>query len=159
MLLLPYETVNYRTSLSKGEALNRLHAAIDTDKIWSLSFWKNCDDKDYSGDIDNDGFIITRRILGRNSFRPVIFGDIKEDGGGTIVSVIMRPHLMVIIVLFIFCFVIGGAMIGALSSHTGNPASLMGLILFVYILMMVAFTYEKLRSTKDLERILDAEII
>lgn len=159
MLLLPYETIIYRTKLSKQEVLNRLYSAIDTDSLWTLNFWKTCDDKDYFGDIDDDSFSIVRRIRGRNSFLPVILGDITEGDDSTIISVTMRLHIMIMIVFFAIVSIIAGGAMSAWSSDTGNALPLLGAIAFIYLLTMVAFTMEKLRSKEDLERILEAEII
>lgn len=159
MILIPYETVSYTTNLSKEAVRERLAEVVRPTMSFSFSFWKDPGGKEYRGEVNEDGFEIVRIIRGRNSFIPVISGDISEQVGGCTIAVSMRLHFFVMVFIVFWCGIVGMGAVSALVSSHGNAVVPICMLLFMYFMTIIGFNIEKNRSIKDLQRILDAEVI
>lgn len=94
MKYLPYENITYRTKLPGYEVIKRLSENIGPREFFSLRF--NQDRKPYEGNIEHNGFNISRvTIFRRNSFNPTIKGKLHEDESGTTIEVKMRLNIFV----------------------------------------------------------------
>lgn len=107
MLLLPINTITYRTKLSGDEVISRLTASIETDKKVRSIFASPAITKPYEGQINGNQFTIRRIIRYRNSFLPEISGIIQQGIGETLVRVTMRLHIYTIIFIGLWCSMVG----------------------------------------------------
>jgi len=150
MNLFPAEKITYRTYLSKDEVLKRIY--------------NNPQYKSIGNRTSANTFQIQREIKYRNSFLPVIKGEVIEENDSTIVKVSMKPH---IIILLLFAAISGFVLllcIVALIWIIDNGFTLyslapFGFLLFDILLYYAAFKPESIKSKKDLLNILEAEIV
>ena len=165
MLLLPIDTITYRTKLSEDEVIRRLTASIETEKKVRSIFASSPITKPYEGKIDSNQFTIRRIIRYRNSFLPEIAGTIQQGIGETLVRVKMHLHIYTIIFLGLWCSMVGFFCLGSLlrimngTKLTSAELKPFGMLLFAYVLTMVAFKYESIKSKKQLRTLVEGEII
>jgi hypothetical protein len=160
MKFFPYEKYKLISPLKQEDALKKLAAAVTIGPT-SL-FASSRQDKYYQGKISGYSFEITRIIGYRNSFRPVIIGEISSYLGSEI-NIVMRMNMAVII----FCCVwMGGVLIAAIATLAAQINSgkflLPGLIPFAmlllgYILFTGGFKYESIKAKKFLKELFEAE--
>ena len=165
MKYLPFENIIYRTELDSEEILQRLNENIEPKKTFRMTkIFGDNNHKPYEGDISGVSFNITRIISYRNSFMPIIKGNIEKDFNVTKINVKMRLHPLVLAFVLIWCGVIGVACLGILISSVskGNfdPIALIpfGMILFGYGLTTASFKYESKKSKKYLAQLFEAKI-
>lgn len=160
MKFFPYEKYKLISPLNPEEALKKIAAAVTTGPTSLLASSRQ--DKYYQGKISGYGFEITRVIGYRNSFRPLIKGEISSYLGSEI-KIVMRMNKAVII----FCCVwMGSVLIAAIATlaaqvHT-RKLLLPGVIPFVmllfgYVLFTGGFKYESIKAKKFLEELFEAE--
>ena len=155
MKFFPVEHLTYRTKLSPQEAIEKVKESIESKKLFRWNrYGKNKNQKPYEGEVIENTFTITRIISYRNSFIPIIKGNIESDYRGTKIIVKMRLHIIVMIFIFFWCGMIS---IGALAytsdfMSTGDfqPYTLLpfGMILLAYGLALGGFKYESKKSKK-----------
>jgi hypothetical protein len=61
-------------------------------------------EKPYVGKIYENGFKIIRQSIIRNSFRPIIIGNIIKNNDETFLELLLRPYLIILIIMSIFLF-------------------------------------------------------
>jgi hypothetical protein len=165
MKFLPAENITYKTKLKEEEILKRLSDNVEPEKMFRFGMFFGGSTKPYEGQINRQEFDIKRIIGYRNSFLPRINGIIERDYDGMTIKVKMRLHVLVIAFLCVWCSFVGLAciivLIHVLGSSEFNPMTLIpfGMLIFVYALTMRSFKYESNKSKRDLQRILEAEII
>lgn len=165
MLLLPIDTITYRTKLSEDEVISRLTAIIDTERKVRSIFASSPITKPYEGQVNGNQFTVRRIIRYRNSFLPEIKGTIQQGVGETLVRVKMHLHIFAVIFLGLWCSMVGFFCLGSLgrimngTKLASSELKPFGMLLFVYVLTMVAFKFESIKSKKQLRTLLDAEII
>lgn len=149
--ILPFENLIYKSSLSKDELIQHIKKELET---------KNS----YSGKVLENNFRIKREINYRNSFLPVITGEIFDSTNGSKIMVKMRLILFVQIFISIWLSGVFLAIIFCVVTIINdNSASLFILsipsIMFVVgcTMTVLAFKYESKKSNKDLEVLLHAK--
>lgn len=159
MRFLPYEELKLRTTLNANEVFYRLRYAVQATNASGLFAFSA--KKPYSGKVSRNDFKITRITWYQNSFKPVILGEISRDVFGSQVHITMRLDWSV----FIFwIFWLGGVVligsnwysdliISAIQSQM--PINLtsyylipIGMFAFGYLLALVSFKLEAVKSKK-----------
>jgi len=166
MKFLPFEKITYRTKLDSEEILNRIWEIVEPKKTFRMTgiFGSSSEHKPYEGSINGNSFSITRIIGYRNSFLPIIKGNIEENLRYTKVNVKMRLHISVFFFMSIWLGGVGIACIFFLASIFNNqefePAILIpfGMFIFGYVLLTGSFKYESIKSKKFLAELFEAEI-
>jgi hypothetical protein len=157
MLFAPFERLTIETPLAPEEVHRRLVQVIEPKQMFRFF---SRDHKPYQGNLNRDRFEVSRIIHYRNSFLPVIKGEIRPGLGGTVVDITMFPHPLVIafmIIWFGFAGTIFAAMLSTslVSLWQSKGGSLMdlagmaipaGFLLFGYVLMMGGFKFESVKS-------------
>lgn len=163
MNFLPLEKITYKTRLNEEEIIKRLSEIVEPKRIIRLGILGNRSSKTYEGVINENEFEIQRIISYRNSFLPIIKGTIEKEFDGIAIHVKMRLNMFVFVFLCIWC---GGVLLGALALLTQafNNSKLglfslipFGMLLFAYLLTMVAFKYESNKSKKDLQTLFEID--
>lgn len=162
MKYLPFEKLTFETDLSEDEVKARLLHNVEEKKYFRFGKKGN---KPYEGYLNGNRFEINRIITYRNSFLPLIKGQIIENNIGTQIQVKMSLYLFVFIFMIFWCGVVGLAFIAlfiaAIINNNFQAFILipLGMFIFGYLLTMIAFKAESSKSKKDLKKILKATIV
>ncbi|WP_343697209.1 hypothetical protein [Flavobacterium sp.] len=167
--ILPFEELFYRSQLSKQDLLAHLENEIEAEKSFGFSANNFSYSKPYVGKIYGNKFKIKRAINYRNSFLPIIKGEIKEDISGS--KIIVKMSLVEFVKVFMIIW-LGGAFIACIAvtynilfnNGLNSEAGFFMLIPYGMLLLGIAmagfgFKVESKKSTQDLEKILQAKIV
>lgn len=167
--LLPFEKLIYQSTLSKEELITHLQNEIEPEKSFTFGARKSSYSKPYIGKIYLNRFEIKKVVTYRNSFLPVIKGEIKEGINGAKINIKMGLVDFVKVFMILWLGAVSFGCIGALYSliFTDTANSEAGFFMFIPFAMllfglgMVSFGFkaESQRSIKDLEEILQAKVI
>jgi hypothetical protein len=113
MLFAPFERLTIETPLTPEEARQRLAEVVEPKRLFRFF---SRDHKPYQGDLDGYHFEVTRIIHYRNSFLPVIKGEIRSGLGGSVIDITMQPHLFAIIFMTLWFGVAGTIFFGPAQS-------------------------------------------
>lgn len=124
-------------------------------------------EKLFEGYIKGDSFKISRVIHHRNSFLPMIHGDLRKSlGEGTDIVLAFRLHRAVLIFMCIWLGIVGLVALGSLfalvfvlNSFNGALLIPLGMFLFGLMLAPLGFEGEQKRAEKELISLFKAEII
>jgi len=164
MTLFPFDEITYQTRLSEVEVKKRLADLVEPVKIFRIRDFRK-KSKPYEGKLNGMKFKINRIISYRNSFLPVITGDMRNQISGITIMVKMRLHLFVFLFLILwFGFAGFGIIITLTYAFKNEDFNLWvlvptGMFIAAYIGIMAAFKYESSKSKKDLEKLFEAQII
>lgn len=166
MKFLPYERFKIRTLLGDQEVLKRLDNIIEPRRYRFFG----SREKPYQGEFAGSHFEISRIIGYRNSFLPMITGDVKSEFIGCSVSISMYPHISVII--FILCGLaavgsffmtnLGSFISSLIQTSTANFSFLLpagAMFGFGYVLTLAGFKFESGQSKKFFQELCEAEEI
>ena len=167
---LPIENFTLTTNLTFEEINKRLENSIEEKKKTFFSFSSRNSVKPYEGFIKNNSFVITRIINYRNSFLPIISGEIiKTSEYPTIkinMSLTMFTKLFVgfwLGIVGLVCLII--LLVGILSinnilKHGFSPFALIpfGMFIFGFSLVYYGFKYESKISKTFLIDLLKGQI-
>jgi hypothetical protein len=161
--LLPYENYIIESPLTADQVLLKLlektlssqEYVSESDKhifSFGLKAWS----KPYWGYIRNDSFELERLINYRNLGNPKIFGVLKPIVSGTSIQIRMRPRGFVIAFVGFALMLCLYALISSIAQsvkadqvHAGVIIA-SGMLIFVYLLLLVAFKAEATRSKRFL---------
>ncbi|KAF2516589.1 hypothetical protein [Flavobacterium foetidum] len=166
--LLPFERLIYHSSLNRQELTAHLENEIEPEKSFSFGF-NNPYTKPYLGRVYDSRFEIKKNITYRNSFLPLIKGEIREDLNGTKINVKMQLHTFVKVFMIVWLGGVSLALLGVIftvmfsneSALEALPGLLipLGMLLFGTAMVSFGFKAESKKSIQDLEQILQAKII
>ncbi len=166
---LPVENYVITTRLSAAEVYKRLSENIAAKRTFRLTGSNRKSTKPYEGVIHGNSFTISRVIDYRNSFLPIIQGNISTFLGQTEVRVKMRPMTFVLIFMSLWLGVVALVCIGILiagflkfSELLKNGFSPMvlipfGMLAFGGLLTNLAFKAESKKSKQFLTALLDGQ--
>lgn len=158
MILVPYERFTIYTPLGAEEALRKLEDIVEPRRYFR-GWWAQ-DHKPYEGKVEGCHFTINRIIHYRNSFIPVVEGDIQPEVIGCSVRITMHPHILVIAFMALW---MGGVSYSFLASlrffvamvmqADAQSSSLVGpflipaaFLVFGYALTLIGFKVESNKS-------------
>lgn len=104
---LPFENYVLTTELSIDEVYKKLSDNIEPKKTFRISMFNNNSTKPYEGEITKNSFNISRIISYRNSFLPIIHGEISTFLGKTQINIKMRPVIFVLIFMSFWLGIVG----------------------------------------------------
>jgi hypothetical protein len=169
MKYLPFENYVLTTNLSVDEVRDRLANNVEPQKKASISSSKQNTSKPYQGSIVNNSFKIFRIINYRNSFVPVISGEISQAYGKTEIAVKMKPVLFVLIFMAFWIGTVGVICVCILVmavlefkdliQNGFSPPILIpfGMFIFGYLLITLSFKYESSTSKEFLKDLFEAQ--
>ncbi|BAZ39832.1 hypothetical protein NIES4101_57890 [Calothrix sp. NIES-4101] len=167
MKFLPYEGLIIYSQLSQESAIQKLIDVVDSS---SNQNFRSSAIKPYRGEIIGYKFKIRRIINYRNSFLPVIQGEIKSVREGCCIDLKIRLNLIVIcftfvwsspliyLLLMIFIVMIIKLFSPGLVTVSGSIPSniifaLFGFILFYYCLVTICFKIESTKAKVFLQKL------
>lgn len=166
---LPFENYSLMSKLTVEEITKRLADNIEPKNNFRFTGLNKSTNKPYEGQIERDRFTITRIINYRNSFLPVITGQISTFLGKTQINVKMRPTTYVLIFMSIWLGTVGLICLGILFfgifqfrqvlQDGFSPMMLIpfGMFLFGCLLTTLAFKAESKKSKYFLATLLQGE--
>ncbi len=157
IMIIPHEKLTINTSLHTTEALQKLQAVIEPKRTIRWGYSKH---KPYEGVIEGLHFTVSRILGYRNSFLPIIQGEIKPELNGCSIHISMSLHswvkvFMVVWLGFVFlaCLLSLSLFFGFATQYGGqtpNPPVLIlipfGMFVLGYGLMVGGFKYEVAKS-------------
>ncbi|CAM3386775.1 hypothetical protein FLLO111716_07605 [Flavobacterium longum] len=160
-IFLPFEKLTYSTKLSREEALAKLAENIAPEKPFGFGTPKTAYDKPYVGQCNGNAFNVKRAIGYRNSFLPMIKGEVVSDISGTKVQVTMRPNVLVLVFMAFWMTGVGAACVFTVFSANKQDLSVFSFIPFVMLFFGIGMLYGGFKieaniAKKDLARILEA---
>ena len=159
MTFLPFENFVIESSLNKEEIISALTMNIESEK--TFRFMKRSDTKEFEGSLKGNEFEIRRIISYRNSFLPVINGEIESYGNNSRITIRMRLHIFTIIFISIWISIVGLIFIGLVAAGNFSTETLgagaMGL--FAYGLTMGGYLFESSRAKEILLEITKGRIV
>ena len=105
--ILPFEKYTLISDLSIEEIMKRLEKNIDLDNTPRFFGINSSSGKPYKGKCSENTFSITRVINYRNSFLPLIKGEMSVYLNETRINITMRPVLSVLIFASIWLGIVG----------------------------------------------------
>ena len=162
-LFLPFDDYLLSTHLSGMEVRHRLEDNIEPRRRPSLFGGYGVRSKPYEGTLTGDTFEMSRIIGYRNSFLPLIKGEIFSVAGWTQVRIRMQPELSVRIFMVIWfagvglacVFILFSLVVSAGSQFSGGALIPFGMLLFGYALLTGAYRAESQTSKKFLAKLLE----
>ncbi|RYY70846.1 MAG: hypothetical protein EOO13_05180 [Chitinophagaceae bacterium] len=112
--LLPFEHFVITTKLSREEVVKRIGEIIEPNRSFSFKNLQSGFSKPYSGRITGGAFRMSRNINYRNSFLPVITGQVIVNANKTQVSIRMKPHSIVLAFIILWLGMVGLVCLGIL---------------------------------------------
>lgn len=167
MIFLPFDQFTIKTYLSPDEVRSRLEGVVEA-KQHFRRFSFNKKHLPYEGVVTDNSFKVTRIIHYRNSFLPIISGEIKEGLGDTVVEITMKPNLfaLIFIAVWLVIFLTIRASIGGFfffpapdnTSSAGMFAIGVGIVAFVYLLVNGSFQFEAIKSKKFFQTLFETQL-
>ena len=156
-LLLPFENLKITTDLSFSKVLQKLDEVVDTPKIFRITLpFGPPPPKPYEGTIYGKTFKISRIISGRNSFLPLIEGEIYPQPFGCYININMSLHKIVLAFMLLWLWTTGSIGIFALFAWFAEPSigpifiPVLGMFIFGLLLCIIPFKIEAKIATKFL---------
>ena len=135
MKLLPYDTFEVDSTLSAKMLARALESKIEPR---TLSRAPQKEGAEFKGEVFEDGFKISRILLYRNSFSPVVTGSFVPNGSGTNIQIKMAIHtftaVFMAIWLAITCYI--------LVTNYSSPLFAIGALVFGIVLTLGGFWWE-----------------
>tara|TARA_B100000767_G_C19451434_1_gene404202 strand:+ start:74 stop:514 length:441 start_codon:yes stop_codon:yes gene_type:complete len=130
--------------MKSSMSLEELYASIDQGcEPWKFSVGLGGRSKPLFGKRKENEFKVYRAIRYQNSFLPVAFGKISENGNEVLVEITLKMNIIVMIFMTVW---LSFALIGAVTiTFSGAEASLLipvGMVAFGYLPMQGGFWFE-----------------
>ena len=167
--LLPFRRYTIQTNLDRAEVGKRITENTQESRGIRLASFTTRYDRPYSGKITGNRFIISRNLNYRNSFQPVIKGEIGRDFGKTEVNIRMHPHGFVVIFMCTWLGLVGIGCISILVFCMAHFREVMqkgfspfllipfGMFAFGYLMIYFGFTGEAKKTKAFLHELLEGE--
>lgn len=157
-VLIPYDQVILKTSLNIEQVYQKLAEVIEPRTYMRFSR----DHAYFEGSLERDAFKISRIIHYRNSFLPVILGEMRDEVDGTAVIIRMRLNWIVVTFILIWVLMVSGIIIATLFGFLADkflpwimPTLL---ILVMYIFSLIFFHREAKKAKVYLQELLEKDI-
>jgi hypothetical protein len=166
---LPVENYTLTTKLTVEEVRKRIADNVEPKKSFRFSLISNSYTKPYEGNVTGNSFTISRVINYRNSFLPLINGNISNFVGQTQVKIKMQPVTFVLVFITVWLGVVGlvclVTVIGIISKYKQifkdgfSPFLLIPFAMFIFgcLLTYFAFKIESKKSKKFFAALLEGE--
>lgn len=149
--LVPYHRFEITSPLKRDEALAAVSSRLEERK-WFRMRWPSSDnDERFAGTVTQSSFNITRIMGYRNSFAPVVEGEVHDAGRFSHIVITMKPHVLVLALLPVFAIVFMAGLVGM-----GNIWPGLALMALIYVMVLVGFWFEANKLEQTLRKIFQA---
>ena len=152
MKVIPFDRMEIEIDQHLHVVRQRLQARVSERKWWMLPSTEN----EFSGNVTRSSFRISRTLHYKNSFLPIICGQLEEQNGKTLVRVVFRLATSVVIFMTLAFLFLAAIFIGALIEL--EPAGMIMasfVSLFISLLTICGFNYELRYSKTNLLQVLE----
>lgn len=160
-LFIPFETLTITTSLTLSEVVSRLDEVVTPPKLFRINLpFGPPPTKPYEGTISGKRFKINRIIIGRNSFIPIIEGDIHTQNFGCYIKIRMSLHKIVLGFMILWLWTTGSIGMFSLFAWLVEPSvgpiflPILGMFIFGWLLCLIPFKIEAKAAIKFLSILL-----
>lgn len=153
MKLIPYHQFEIMAALSRTDALAAIASRLEERKWFRVTAMGAANDERFDGSVTGNRFEFTRIMGYRNSFAPVVEGEVHDGGRFSRVVVTMRPSVIVFVFLPVFALIFFAAFF-AIEGGAFWPALLAPVLIYAGVLGGFWFEANKIEQT--LRRILKA---
>jgi hypothetical protein len=175
LFFIPYGHIKIKSGLKVDEIERRLKEQFESHSIISGMFRGN--HKYFQGSFENEHFKMNRIIHYRNSFRPVIIGNLQPEINHTAIELTVRIDYFVLVPFIVFLLLFGfpvvfyflQSLISAekveflryLSENYWLKFALSstGTCLFFYFPVMIAFNVEASKAIKYLNVVFESHVV
>jgi hypothetical protein len=163
MRLTPFRRFVIETDVPPDAVLSILADLMEEPRLWRNPFAR--DRRPYQGRVEGSSFSMSRIILHRNSFLPLVTGAVEPRGAGALVRVRMRPYRVVLAFMTVWLGLAGWMVLkltfDMLTRQALEPEPLipLGLFVFGYLMLMVGFASEATNTTELLLRLLKGRLV
>ena len=161
MILVPYETISYKTKLGNDQITKRIQEIIEPKK--TIRLIKGNSKKAYEGIVRESSFNIRRMITFTNLFSPNISGTMVKENDEIRIDLKFKLQAIIIVGMIIWLGYVGFVFftsLGNLIVHDVSDKNLftsLAMLVLGYIIMTMAFKSEIGKDKKMLEELLEAE--
>jgi hypothetical protein len=160
-LFIPFESLTITTSLTFSEVVSRLDEVVAPPKLFRITLpFGPPPAKPYEGTISGKRFKINRIIIGRNSFIPIIEGDIHTQKFGCYIKIRMSLHKIVLGFMILWLWTTGSIGMFSLFAWLVEPSvgaiflPILGMFIFGWLLCLIPFKIEAKAAIKFLSILL-----
>lgn len=148
-----FEKFTLSTGLPVTEVRQRLEANLEARQ--NLPFLVRNATRPYIGSLDQDGFVIRRVLHWHNSWQPITNGHFTNTPEGTHISIRIHPHILPLLFMTFWTFVIASVFIGAIFAHALLFALFpLGMLIVTHTLILLNFNKESARTKRFLVTLL-----
>ena len=159
--LIPFESLTITTSLTFSEVLHRLDEVVTPPKFFRINIPFGAPPaKPYEGTMSGNTFKISRIITGRNSFLPIIEGEIYSQPFGCSIKIRMSLHKIVLAFIILWLWTTGSIGMFSLFAWFVEPSvgaifiPILGMFFFGWFLCLIPFKIEAKSAIKFLSILL-----
>ena len=156
MILLPYEKQEIPSEKSPAEVMDGIKDITQEQERLSFTAIRfiQSDKRKFAGEIKEDTFRISRIIIGRNSFLPVISGKVEKSDAGS--KTLLQMGLSKITAVFmgvVFLIILIAALVPLIAEGVTPKTSeqllvWVGVFLAIYAFMTISFRLEVSKAKK-----------
>ncbi|HXB08964.1 MAG TPA: hypothetical protein VNW04_17680 [Puia sp.] len=140
-----FEKYSLSTKLSVAEVRQRLEVNLEPGQ--NLPFVSLKANRPYIGHVDTDGFVIRRVLRWHNSWQPITSGHFINTPEGTLLSIRIHPHILPLLFMTFWTFVITSVFIGALYAHALLFSLFpLGMLITTHTLILINFNKESAKT-------------
>ena len=156
MRILPYINEEYTTTMAPSELAEKLNQIVEPKQHWTRALFRKKRSKPFEGEVSDTGFEIRPIIRYRNSFIPIISGQVIAVDGGSIIKLEMKLHSFVKSFMVSWLGSLGMGLIWIIASMiqtlSFNPLIFFPMImwLFGYFLVKKGFNHEAIPAQTTL---------
>lgn len=140
MKLIPHDKFIIETFSAPEDVLQRINENTEPKKLFSLS-----SSKYFNGSVSGSGFEVSKNISYRNSFLPVVEGNVETSEKGSNVKITMRLNSFVFFFMCIWFFFVGIGCVAVVSNLDGFSMHALipfGMLVFGIVLVSGGFWFE-----------------
>lgn len=152
--LVPYQKFEIKTRLEQELTRQKLAEIVEPRKLMRFGLSRN--HNLFEGEIEGTSFKISRIIHYRNSFLPILVGQIQDDLDASTLQITARPHWFII--LFWAFFALAVAAGGLIAGDRSDLWAILPMFLFFYVVPMAAFNWELSKAQKLLNAQFTADL-
>ena len=140
-----FEKYSVATTLPVAAIRQRLEDNLEPGQ--NLPFISHKSTRPYIGHIDTNGFVIRRVLRWHNSWQPITSGHFVNAPDGTLVSIRVHPHILPLLFMTFWTFVIASVFIGAVYAHALLFSLFpLGMLITAHTLVIINFNKETAKT-------------
>lgn len=161
---MPYYRCQLRTTLGTAEVIERLRAMCRDEPSFGQSlkegfWWRAAGTPPFIGSVADTSFTMRRDIRYRNSFLPVVRGQLTPRASGTVVDVTMRMHVATTVFMVVWFGFLGLAIAATVAGGDVTEVRFpLGIFAIGGVLTCGAFYAEAWKARRMLCESIEAEL-